>query len=114
MSGSCIHIFLLLIPGLDHRPDCFVFPCGRQVKVWRNAWPLHPGYRQTKPHIGWMLFENDVQTILLSWRLEFCWRERPAWKHGHWEHLDVTHETADCARGETLKFSTSGITKVGY
>jgi len=21
------------------------------------------GYRQTKPHIGWMLFENDVQTI---------------------------------------------------
>ena len=26
MTGSCIHIFLLLIPGLDPRPDCFVFP----------------------------------------------------------------------------------------
>src|SRR5271155_5877420 len=23
-----------------------------------------------------------------------------------WEHLDVTHETADCARGECPKFST--------
>jgi hypothetical protein len=30
----------------------------------RNArGSLQTGYRQTKPHIGWMLFENDVQTI---------------------------------------------------
>ena len=71
-------------------------------------------YRQTKPHIGWMRSENDIQTIdvqslfkvsfkvsfkyLGAW--SFIWRERPAWKHGHWEHLDVTHETADSARGE--------------
>src|SRR5208283_4202758 len=41
-----------------------------------------------------------------AWSL--TWRERPAWKHGHWEHLDVTHETADSARGKCPKFSTSG------
>jgi len=30
----------------------------------RNArGSLQTGYRQTKPHIGWMLFENDVQTV---------------------------------------------------
>jgi hypothetical protein len=38
------------------------------LNVWRNTrltarGSLETGYRQTKPHIGWMLFENDVQTI---------------------------------------------------
>jgi hypothetical protein len=75
---------------------------------------LQTGYRQTKPHIGWMLFENDAQTIdvqtvvVQTGAWSFTWRERPAWKHGHWEHLDVTHETADSARGVCPKFSTSG------
>jgi hypothetical protein len=43
-----------------------------------------------KSHIGWMLFENDIQTVMfkvslfkLTWRLELNGRERPAWKHGH-------------------------------
>jgi len=72
----------------------------------------HTGYRQTKPHIGWMLFENDVSNYLGA--RSFIWRERPAWKDGHWEHLDVTHETVDCARGSAHSFPHLGITKVGY
>ena len=27
---------------------------------------LHTGYRQTKPHVGWMLFENDIQTAMFK------------------------------------------------
>ena len=41
------------------------------------------------------------------------WRERPAWKHGHWEHLDVTHETSASARGLSEVFHIGDITKVG-
>jgi hypothetical protein len=56
---------LKLIPSLDHRPVCFVFLAVGALAVWRNAQltargSLQIGYRQTKPHIGWMLFENDV------------------------------------------------------
>src|ERR1700693_1589005 len=106
----------MLVPGLDHRPDCFVFPRGQlasrhskrvaqRVVTTHGHYTLslHVGYRQTKPHIGWMLLEN----FYLNYRCSNClgawslvWRERPAWKQGHWEHLDVTHEMADCARGE--------------
>jgi len=68
--------------------------------------------RQTKPDIGWMAFENDAKAVdikLTLFKLSLfnylgarvtAWRKQPAWKHGHWEHLDVTHETSDCARGE--------------
>jgi hypothetical protein len=63
-----------------------------------------------------MLLEN----FYLNYRCSNClgawslvWRERPAWKQGHWEHLDVTHEMADCARGNALSFPQLGITKVG-
>ena len=46
-------------------------------------------------------------------RPESTWRKRPAWKRGHWEHLDVTRETADYARGECQSFPHLDITKVG-
>jgi hypothetical protein len=67
---------------------------------------------RTNPNLGWILFENDAknveyQTVVVqlssaiygAWSL--TWRERPAWKHSHWEHFDVTHETSHSARGET-------------
>jgi len=31
--------------------------------IWFTRGVLQIGYRQTKPHIGWMLFENDAQII---------------------------------------------------
>jgi hypothetical protein len=75
---------------------------------------LHIGYRQTKPHIGWMLFENDIQTvngqavvvqINSAPGVELGANGQPG-SMAIWEHLDVTHETAHCARGECPKFST--------
>jgi hypothetical protein len=80
--------------------------------VCKNAGKPHTCYRQTKPDIGWMALENDAKAVdikLTLFKLSLfnylgarvtAWRKQPAWKHGHWEHLDVTHETSDCARGE--------------
>src|SRR5271157_5700556 len=103
--GPAFIFFLFLIPGLDHRPDCFVFPCGRRVQ----------GVAQRAAHCAWLTanrlpadptphrlgaIRERCSTIFNLGAWSFAWRERPAWKHGPWEHLDVTHETADCARGE--------------
>ena len=93
-----------------------VFSRSRQVsgtgRSARFTLYVYIGNLQTKPHTGWMLFENDAQTIFYSRRLELYWRKRPAWKHGHWEHLDVTHETAASARGLSQVFHIGVITKV--
>ncbi len=77
MSGSCIHIFLLLIfdvitlawiTGLIVLSSLAVGTLIRTLNVWHNAsliarGSLQIGYRQTRPHIGWMLFENAVKTV---------------------------------------------------
>src|SRR5713226_750797 len=69
----------MLVPGLDHRPDCFVFPCGqlasRYSQVWRNAWSLdnHPPADQTSHRLDAtreLLFKLSM--FKLSWRLESC------------------------------------------
>jgi hypothetical protein len=118
------------LPGLDRRPDCFVFLAAVSVQLDRLAtltalWlTVCIGYRQTKPHIGWMLFENDAskyrcpncqaQTIrfkLGAWSL--TWRKRPAWKHGHWEHLRCYSRNRRLRKGECLSFPHPDITKVG-
>ena len=68
MSGSCIHIFLLLtlmllplawIAGLIASSSIAV---GSLVGTLQRV-AQRTGYRQTKPHIGWMLFENVVKTV---------------------------------------------------
>jgi hypothetical protein len=65
---------------------------------------------QTKPHNSWMLFENDGQTIfiLYSRRLESYWRERPAWKHGHFGNTLMLLMNPPPAQGGFPKFSTRG------
>jgi len=39
--------------------------CTRALQhvVMQHIVMQHIGYRQTKPHIGWMLFENHLQSI---------------------------------------------------
>jgi hypothetical protein len=65
---------LKLIPGLDHRPDCFVFPCGRLVKLWRvvqrTTYCTPPNGRPNPTSAGYnsrTLFENDVSNYLGAW-----------------------------------------------
>jgi len=107
---------LMLVPGLDHRPDCFVFPYGR-LASWHSkrvaqrvvtthghyTLSLHVGYRQTKPHIGWMLLENFYLNYRCSNFLApgvlFGANGQPG-SMAIGNTFDVTHEMADCARGE--------------
>jgi hypothetical protein len=74
-----------------------------------------------------MLFDNDIQTVnvqaVVFKRSRFklslykpgagsrTWRERPAWKHGHWEHLDGTHESIDCASAIAEVFHSRALPK---
>jgi hypothetical protein len=44
-------------------PQARLFRFSSSVGTLTDVQP-HTGYRLTKPHIGWMLFENDVQTYL--------------------------------------------------
>src|ERR1019366_3493711 len=76
---------LKLLPGLDHRPDCFVFPRGRHVRLWRVA--QRATYRkpqtahrltadQTPPRLDTIRERKSrtmFQTVFNSGRLEFCW-----------------------------------------
>src|ERR1700674_50112 len=104
MSGSCIHIFLLLIfeantrPGSQTRLFCLSFAVGLLVgtlNVWRNACVTtrrHYTSATGRPNLtsAGMLFEKLLFNYRCSNNLgarSLVLRERPAWKHGHWEHL---------------------------
>jgi hypothetical protein len=63
---------------------------------------LHTGYRLTKPHIGWMLFENDIQTVSILGAWSFVGANGQPGSMAIGNNLDVTHQTTDCARGECL------------
>ena len=100
----------MLVPGLDHRPDCFVFPCGQLASRYsKRVAPrvvttrLHIDYRQTKPHIGWMLLENFYLNYRCSNFLApgvlFGANGQPG-SMAIGNIFDVTHEMVDYARGE--------------
>jgi hypothetical protein len=74
-----------------------------------------------KPHIGWMLFENDIQTVMFKVSL-FKLTRRPelnlartasleAWPLGNILMLLMKPPTAQ--GGNALSFPHCGITKVG-
>jgi len=131
MSRSCIHIFFsgraLKLIRLDHRPDRFVFPAVATLNASTTRGSLRVAY--CKPATGRpnptsldairerysKLSKSELSLLncrcanLAPW--SFTWRERPAWKRGHWEHLDVTHETSN-AQGAALSFPHPEITKV--
>jgi hypothetical protein len=54
---------------------------------------LQTGYRQTKPHIGWMLFENDAQTIDV---------QTVVVQTGAWSLLGANGQPGSMAIGNTL------------
>jgi len=59
---------------------------------------MHTGQRLAEPTSAGCY----LRTLLkLYWRLEFVLGATAREKHGRWEHLDVTHETARRARGES-------------
>jgi len=75
------------------------------------------------PNIVWIAIDNDIQTVnvqaVVFKRSRFklslykpgagsrTWRERPAWKHGHWNILMVLMK-ASIAQVRSPKFSTAG------
>src|SRR6202795_4498292 len=114
MSGSCIHIFLLLtlmllplawIAGLIVSSFLAVGSLvGTLKRVAQRVAHCAPATGRPNPTSAGCysktLSKLSMSKLSGAWGL--VWRERPALKHGHWEHLDVTHETSDCARGECL------------
>jgi hypothetical protein len=62
----------MLMPGLESQISGLIVSSslsGRHVRRVATRGLLCVahciGYRQTKPHIGWMLFENDVKLSLI-------------------------------------------------
>ena len=82
-----------------------------------NEWSLHTDYRQTKPHIGWMLFENfylKLSMFKLSWRLESCLARTASLEAGPLgTPLMLLMKWPTAQGGNALSFPHSGITKVG-
>jgi hypothetical protein len=119
----------MLVPRLNHSPDRFVFPCGRlasrhskrvaqRVVTTHGHYTLslHVGYRQTKPHIGWMLLENFYLNYRCSNFLApgvlFGANGQPGSRAiGNILMLLMKWPTAQ--GGNALSFPHLGITKVG-
>jgi hypothetical protein len=98
--GPAFIILLLLIPGLDHRPDCFVFPCGPDALV------LTSHRRSADLPKGWSAIENDVQSILTP---GVVGREGPSRKRGRWEQHDVPMKRLVAQGGMTSSFAHPSI-----
>jgi hypothetical protein len=78
----------MLVPGLDHRPDCFVFPCGQLASRYSNR--VAQRVVTTRGHYAWSLDNHPpadltshrldatrelvfkLSMFKLSWRLESC------------------------------------------
>ena len=115
-----------LIPGPAHRPGCFVLHCGRHDKrvvqrVAHNARLTARGSLHIRlpadqtPHRLDAIRERCLidrcsncrcSNYLGAWSP--AWRKRPAWKHGHWEHLMLLMKPPTAQGGNALKFSTPG------
>src|ERR1700719_1341281 len=116
----------MLVPGLDHRPDCFVFPCGQlasryskrvapRVVTTRGVTTHRLPADQTSHRLDAtreLLFKLSM--FKLSWRLESCLARTASLEAGPLgTPLMLLMKRPTAQGGNALSFPHLGITKVG-
>src|SRR5467141_1726824 len=115
----------MLIPGLGHRPDCFVFPCGRLASRHSKRVAQRVSLRVVTTHrlpanqtshrldaTRELLFKLSM--FKLSWRLESCLARTASLEAGPLgTSLMLLMKRATAQGGNALSFPHLGITKVG-